>query len=301
MFGFTNNLNFTSIITNTVASSIVEISNFGIASKEVQQIIAMNLTSSIKSGDHVVMAETIIDGHISGTWSGVAKLNATWGAFNRLSFSAVQQPTKLPVAKTGPLEFTLFLNYELPESQNIENGSMIIQFTPRIAKPDPVTYGKVKCYFKATMQAAQCIYDDSDMTKTKITIVSPPYEEFQYSEIPIIITTEGGTDEENLGLTISPVVERYKFEVDFFLYNSSLTQSEVLYTNWLADAIELPGTLVGKSLSWEANQLTALHFNLKTPLMTTPENRLLFQFNPDLNGRNAWHSTLGYEANRIYK
>jgi hypothetical protein len=47
MFGFTNNLNFTSTITNTVASSIVEISNFGIASKEVQQIIAVNLTSSI--------------------------------------------------------------------------------------------------------------------------------------------------------------------------------------------------------------------------------------------------------------
>jgi hypothetical protein len=35
--------------------------------------------------------------------------------------------------------------------------------------------------------------------------------------------------------------------------------------------------------------------------MTTPENRLLFQFNPDVNGRNAWHSTLGYQPNRIYK
>ena len=35
--------------------------------------------------------------------------------------------------------------------------------------------------------------------------------------------------------------------------------------------------------------------------MTTPENRLLFLFNPDINGRNAWDSTLGYQADRIYK
>ena len=134
------------------------------------------MTSATVIGDHLVKVETIIDGRISGTWTSVVKLNATWGAFNRLSFSAVQQPIKLPVGKTGPLEFTLFLNYELPESQNIENGSIIIQFTPPIRKPNPDIYGKVKCYFKATMQAAQCDYDDSDPLKTKIRIVSPPYD-----------------------------------------------------------------------------------------------------------------------------
>ena len=53
---------------------------------------------------------------------------------------------------------------------------MIITFAPPIATPDPDIYGKVKCYFKATMQAAQCIYDNSDPTKTKVTIVSPPYD-----------------------------------------------------------------------------------------------------------------------------
>jgi hypothetical protein len=119
MFGFSKNLNFSSVITNGATSSLVEISDYGFASKEEQQIIAVNLTSATVIGDHLVKVETIIDGRISGTWSSVLKLNATWGAFNRLSFSAVQQPIKLPVAKTGPLEFTLFLNYELPESQNI--------------------------------------------------------------------------------------------------------------------------------------------------------------------------------------
>lgn len=93
---------------------MVEISNYGTASKEVQQIIAMNLTSSDTIGNHIVKIETIIDNKTSGIWSDFVQLNATWGAFNRLSFSAVQQPTKLPVGKTGPLEFTIFLNYELP-------------------------------------------------------------------------------------------------------------------------------------------------------------------------------------------
>lgn len=58
---------------------------------------------------------------------------------------------------------------------------MIFSFTPPIPTPNPNIYGKVKCYFKATMQAADCVYDNSDPTKTKVTIVSPPFAEFQYS------------------------------------------------------------------------------------------------------------------------
>ncbi len=52
---------------------------------------------------------------------------------------------------------------------------MIISFTPQIPTPDPDIYGQVKCYFKATMQAADCVYDNSDPLKTKVTIISPPY------------------------------------------------------------------------------------------------------------------------------
>mgnify|MGYP006869369139 CR=1 FL=1 len=46
MFGFTNPQNFTSVITNSFAQSSAEITNFGLASKELQQIISLNLTSS---------------------------------------------------------------------------------------------------------------------------------------------------------------------------------------------------------------------------------------------------------------
>lgn len=75
----------------------------------------------------------------------------------------------------------------------------------------------------------------------------------------------------------------------------------MLYTNWLADAIELPNTMTAISLSWEINQLTAVHFDFTTPLMITPEERMIFQFIPDSNGRSAWHPTLGYNPDTIYK
>lgn len=35
--------------------------------------------------------------------------------------------------------------------------------------------------------------------------------------------------------------------------------------------------------------------------MTTPEGRMIFQFMPDSFGRSAWHPTLGYSADKIYK
>lgn len=54
MFGFTNPKNFTSVITNALAGSKVEITNFGLASKKLQQIISMNLTSANVIGDHQV-------------------------------------------------------------------------------------------------------------------------------------------------------------------------------------------------------------------------------------------------------
>ncbi len=35
--------------------------------------------------------------------------------------------------------------------------------------------------------------------------------------------------------------------------------------------------------------------------MITPEERFIFHFIPDSTGRNAWHHTVGYDEDRIYK
>jgi hypothetical protein len=46
------------------------------------------------------------------------------------------------------------------------------------------------------------------------------------------------------------MVKRYKFDVEFFLYNSSTIPSEVLYTNWLADAIDLGTAMTARATSY---------------------------------------------------
>lgn len=130
---------------------------------------------------------------------------------NLLSVSAVQKAVKLPVDKTGPLEMTFFLNYELPPSDDVTNGTLEITIYPQIPEPDPQKNGVVKCYWKGTLQAANCTYDNSVANRTVITLISPPHDSFKYSEIPVIITTEGGETPEDLGLTIDPLVQRYRF------------------------------------------------------------------------------------------
>lgn len=81
------------------------------------------------------------------------------------------------------------MNYQLPESDGLKNGSIQLSVSPQLQNPQPEVNGVLKCYFKATYQASNCTLDNSDPTKTKIVLVSPPLEVFQYSELPIIITT----------------------------------------------------------------------------------------------------------------
>lgn len=105
------------------------------------------------------------------------------------------------------------------------NGTLDITVYPQIPTPDPIKNGVVKCYWKATLEAANCIFNNSLPNKTIISLVSPPHDAYKSSEIPVIITTEGGQTPEDLGLTIDPLVQRYRFECAFHLYNSSVIPS----------------------------------------------------------------------------
>lgn len=77
------------------------------------------------------------------------------------SASAVQAAVKLPVGKIGPLELTFFLNYELPKSDDITNGTMNLIIYPQLEQPDPETQGAIKCYWKGTFQSEICTFDNS--------------------------------------------------------------------------------------------------------------------------------------------
>lgn len=96
-----------------------------------------------------------------------------------MSISAVRAATKLPTNKTGPLEFHFFLNYELPASGDVTNGTLKITVTPQIPKPDPIINGALKCYWAGTFQAADCTFNNSIPNTTIITLLSPPHDPYQ--------------------------------------------------------------------------------------------------------------------------
>jgi len=59
----------------------------------------------------------------------------------------MNQSTKLPVGKTGPLEITLALRNNLPKTNVLTFGKIVIDITPSIPVPNVSKNGVVKCYF----------------------------------------------------------------------------------------------------------------------------------------------------------
>jgi len=116
-----------------------------------------------------------------GIWMGTVYLNKTFGECSLLSLTAVREEIKLTANTTGSLELTFFLNYELPPSQGLTNGSIQISIYPQLIQPDPDINGVIKCYFKGIYEASACIFNNSNALKTLITVVSPPLEAYQYS------------------------------------------------------------------------------------------------------------------------
>jgi TRAP-type C4-dicarboxylate transport system permease small subunit len=61
-----------------------------------------------------------------------------------------------------------------------------------------------------------------------------------------------------IGITIAPVVTRYRFELAMYTQNNLTTPTEVYYTEYIADAIPLSVTYY--SLTSEMNEYTHLRF-----------------------------------------
>jgi len=102
-----------------------------------------------------------------------------------------------------------------------------------------------------------------------------------------------------IGITIDDVVTRYRFELNAFKQDNGTTPTEVYYSEYIADAIDLP--LTTYVLTKEVNEWTHLRFDWTTPYdFVTPlvDNiRLKIEF----LGLGGWAANLGYEADKIYK
>lgn len=103
MAGFTSPN--TSIITvnSTSNYSTITLKNYGNATRKVQQIVAVNLTSPPIVGNQFVSINAFINSNQVGTWMSYAHINQTYGECSLLSLSAVRKKTKLPSNATGSL------------------------------------------------------------------------------------------------------------------------------------------------------------------------------------------------------
>jgi hypothetical protein len=93
----------------------------------------------------------------------------------------MQRAIKLPVGQTGPLEIVLFLQNDLPKTNVLTYGKIVIQITPNIPAPIVGLNGVPKCYFYSNIPASNCTFDSSNSSQTLITIFTPADYDFQQS------------------------------------------------------------------------------------------------------------------------
>lgn len=91
------------------------------------------------------------------------------------------QAIKLPVGQTGPLEFTLGLRYNLPQTNVLTYGKLVIKITPNLPLPNVATNGVPKCYFYGDIEAKNCSYDATNPAYTTVIAFTPIDFNFQSS------------------------------------------------------------------------------------------------------------------------
>lgn len=165
--------------------------------------------------------------------------------------------------------------------------------------PPPLINGVLKCYFFNTIPAQTCTWDTSNPAFTLVTINTPLNFNFQYSEIPVTITTEGAVNSSKIGITIADIVTRYRFELQAYMHNNTMIPTEVYFSEYIAAPIDLP--LTSYSLTKEINEKTHLRFEFTSPYNFTSslagDLRIKIEF---LSG-GAWAPNLGYNSDTIYK
>lgn len=145
----------------TATNTLMNVSNFESASVSNQIVMSLLVGTPNTPGDYTV--ETIT-GNYNGVvdkMTSVVNLNSTYGTIDMLSINAITANAKVEVGKTGPLELTFFLNYQLPQTNVLTEGKFIMKIYPRIAQPNPLTNGVLKCYFFNNIPAKTCIWDDA--------------------------------------------------------------------------------------------------------------------------------------------
>ena len=121
-------------------------------------------------------------GGLAQEYSQNVVINKTTGYIREMKLHPMKSPIKLPVGQTGPIELVLFLRNNLPKTNVLTYGKIVIEITPNIPAPIVNTNGVPKCYFYYNIPAANCSFDSStNASKTIVTIFTPVDFNFQQS------------------------------------------------------------------------------------------------------------------------
>ena len=233
---------WTAVVNSTTpAKTTLTLTNFSKISKSEQLVFYQPLVTPLAAATYTLTLSAYrSNGGLAQTYTQSVQINKTTGYIKEMKLHPMQSPIKLPVAKTGPIEIILFLRNNLPKTNVLTYGQIVINITPNIPAPVIGTNGVPKCYFYSNIPATNCTFDSSDPLKTVVTIFTPTDYNFQQSEIPLTITTEGFTLPENQGITIDTLVKRYFFEIQFYSHlRPAPIPLEVIYDEWIPDPISI--------------------------------------------------------------
>ena len=280
--------------------SYLKVWNFLSASSTTQILLQVKLSTPNSPTSHSIDISTLNAMGVMDSTTLSITLNNTYGTVSMLSVNAITANIKVPAGQTGPLEMTFFLNYQLPQTNVLTSGTVYVKIYPQIPLPPTNTNGVVKCYFFNTIPASTCTWDVSNGAYTYLTIQTPLNSFYQYSEIPITVTTEGATSTNKIGITLSSLVQRYRFEITFYKMSSTTIPTEVFYTEYIADAIQI-STIYGitaKALTSEVNEWTHIQVMMTSPLYFTDTTKN-FRFKIEFLSGGGWATALGYTAETL--
>lgn len=202
------------------------IRNFSQISKESQTTFYLSLRTPLVSNLYnLTITAFKANGKVAEWYTQNLEINQTTGYIKEMKLHPMNQAIKLPVGQTGPLEITLALRNNLPKTNVLTHGKIVIDITPHIPLPNVTINGVVKCYFYGDIAAKNCTYTVdtiSNPTVTQVIAFTPVDFNFQSSEIPFMVTTEGFQTDDDEGLTIDTLVKRYHFHIQFYTDYSPL-------------------------------------------------------------------------------
>ena len=182
----------------------------------------------------------------------------------------------------------------------------IIKITPNLPLPDVNVNGVPKCYFYGDIEAKNCTYDDTDPASTVITAFTPIDFNFQSSEVPFMVTTEGYIDEQYEGITIDSLVKRYHFHIQFYTdYREQPIPTEVIFGDWVPDSIPLTtfscDSMIRGTYAWDHLECT-----FTTPTEDLNQPGFIHIFRVQFTGSSTygyiygWDEQLGYSSSHVY-